>query len=344
MDPLLLLSQVLLFALGANAVAVSAPELLPGHLLRLALAFFATLVAARIPLSLWVRGGLLLYLATLMLLVLTLFVGEEINGARRWINLGGFSLQPSEFAKLFLILYLARYLARHGTDHPIFGPVTLIGLGVAAVALEPDFAGALFLLLIAFLLFLAVGVPLRRILAIGVATGFVALATQGLYLSRFQHVLERIRAFMHEGGAAYQIARAKEAILAGGLLGQGPGAAMPYVPYAYNDMAFAALAFALGAVGVLLLFSAYTLVLGRGLQIAARTEGATSVVALGVTTLIVVAATLHVAVVLGLLPPTGLPLPLVSYGGSAALAFGLAFGLLHRAARETHPAPAKEGE
>ena len=342
MDPLLLLSQALLSALGANAVAVSAPELLPGHLLRLGLAFLAAFAAARIPLRLWVRAGLYLYLLSLLLLVLTLFVGEEINGARRWINLGGFSLQPSEFAKLSLVLYLAGYLARHGTDHPISGPVFLIGLGVAAVALEPDFAGALFLLALAFLLFLAVGVPLRRILAIGAASGLVALATQGLYLSHYRHVLERIHAFLAQGGGSYQIERAEAAILAGGLFGQGPGAAMPYVPYAYNDMAFAALAFALGGLGVLLLFGAYTLVLGRGLQIAARTEGATSVVALGATTTILLAATLHVAVVLGLLPPTGLPLPLVSYGGSATLAFGLAFGLLHRAAREALPAPAEE--
>ena len=344
MDPILLLSQALLFALGANAVAVSAPGLFPGHLMRIGLAFLATLAAARIPLRLWVRAGLFLYVGALLRLVLTLFIGEEKNGARRWILLHGFSLQPSEFAKLFLILYLARYLARHGTDYPIAGPVLLIGLGVAAVALEPDFASALFLLALAFLLFLDMGVPLRRILAIGLATGLVALATQGLYLSHFRHVLKRIKIFLAQEGGAYQVAQAKKAILAGGLFGQGPGAAMPHVPYAYNDMAFASLAFALGALGVVLLFAAYTMVLGRGLQIAARVEGAPSVVALGATALIVLSATLHVAVALGLLPTTGLPLPLVSYGGSASLAFGLAFGLLHRAARETLSTSAKGEE
>jgi len=334
MDPFLLMSQLLLIALGANAVAVSAPELLPGHLLRAGLALLITLGVAWTPLRLWLKASPLLYLASLALLVATLFFGVLANGAQRWLDLYGFSLQASEFAKIFLILYLARYLDRHGPDYPIAGPVGLVGVGVALVLLQPDFTSALFLLGLAALLLIAAGVPARRLIAIGTSAFFAALAVSGIFAGRLAHVFERLKAFF-SGENSYQVKQGLKAIHEGGLFGQGPGASLyPPVPYAYNDSAFAALAFALGAVGVIVLFIAYTLILGRGLQIAFATEGATSLVALGVTAMILLEAALHVAVNLGLLPPTGLPLPFVSYGGSAMIAHGIALGLLHAAARE----------
>ncbi len=337
MDPLLLLAQLVLLALGANAVAVSAPELFSAHLFRVGLALLATLLASRLSLSWLVRGARGLYLLGLVLLAVTLFFGVEINHARRWLNLGGFLLQSSEVVKLLLVFYLARFFAHHGPDYPVFGPVSAIAFAIALVALEPDFAGAVYYLLLALFVLLAIGVPVRRLLAIGTATVLMATALQGLYLSRFRHVLARFFAFTH-GELTYQVARAREAIVAGGLFGQGPGAKMPYVPYAYNDMAFAAVAFALGLAGMLVLFLAYTVVFVRGIQIAARLEGALSVAALGLTGLIGLQAVLHIGVVLGLLPATGLPLPLVSYGGSAMLTTGVAFGLLHAASRQAFAA------
>ncbi len=334
MDPFLLLGQLLLLALGANAVAVSAPELLPGHLIRAGLALLVTLLVAYTPLRLWLRASPALYLASLAVLVLTLFHGVLMNGAQRWLEIQGFSLQASEFAKVFLILYLARYLERHGPDHPIAGPVGLVGVGAALILLQPDFTSAVFLPILAALLLIAAGVPARRLIAIGTSALATAVAVSGIFAHRLSHVFERLRAFM-EGKDIFQVSRGLEAIKNGGVFGQGPGATLyPPVPYAYNDAAFAALAFALGAVGVLVLFLAYTLILGRGLQIAFTTEGATSLVALGVTAMILLEAALHVAVNLRLFPPTGLPLPFVSYGGSTMLAHGLALGLLHAAARE----------
>lgn len=333
MDPLLLVAQLVLLALGANAVAVSRPELFQGHLVRAGIALLATLLASRISLPWLVRQARGLYLLGLLLLAVTLFAGVEINHARRWLLLGGFLLQSSEIVKLLLVFYLARFFAVHGPDYPVFGPVSAIAFAVALVALEPDFAGAVFLLLLALFILLAIGVPMRRLLAIGVATVLMATALQGLYLGRFRHVLARFNAYLEGGELTYQIERARRAILEGGLLGQGPGAPMPHVPYAYNDMSFATVAFALGLVGVVILFLAYTVVFIRGMQIAAHLEGALSVAAIGLTGMIGLEAVLHIGVVLGLLPATGLPLPLVSYGGSAMLTTGVAFGLLHGAAR-----------
>jgi len=332
-DPLLLLAQFVLLGLGANAVAVSQPELFQGHLLRMGIALLATLLGSRLPLPWLVRQAKGLYLLGLLLLTITLFAGVEINHARRWLSLGGFLLQSSEIVKLLLVFYLARFFAVHGPDYPVFGPVGAIAFAVALVALEPDFAGAVYLLLLALFILLVIGVPMRRLLAIGAATVLMATALQGLYLSRFRHVLVRFNAYLHGGELAYQIERARQAILEGGLFGQGPGAPMPHVPYAYNDMSFAAVAFALGLVGVVVLFLAYTVVFIRGMQIAAHLEGALSVVAIGLTGMIGLEAVLHIGVVLGLLPATGLPLPLVSFGGSAMLTTGLALGLLHAAAR-----------
>jgi Bacterial cell division membrane protein len=216
-------------------------------------------------------------------------------------------------------------------------------LAVSLVAMEPDFATAVFHLFLALFILLAIGVPWRRLIAIGVFSLLIATSLQGLYLSRFGHVFERFRAFFAGEDGVYQVLRAKEAILAGGLFGQGPGATMPYVPYAYNDMAFAALAFALGWLGVTLLFLAYSIIFFRGMQIAVRLEGGLSVVALGVTAMVTLQAAVHTAVVLGMLPVTGMPLPLVSYGGTSLVASGLALGVLHAAARAAFagPKPAK---
>ncbi len=339
MDPLLLLAQLILLALGANAVAVSQPGLFADHLFRVGLALLATLLASRLSLTWLVRHARGLYLLGLALLLATLFAGVEINHARRWLAIGGFPLQTSEVAKLLLVFYLARFFAVHGPDYPVFGPVSAIAFAVALVALEPDFAGAVYLLLLALFVLLAIGVPMRRLLAIGAATVLMATALQGLYLSRFRHVLARFQAYLTGGDLAYQIERARQAILEGGLFGQGPGAAMPYVPYAYNDMSLAAVAFAMGLLGVAVLFLAYTVVFVRGMQIAAHLEGALSVVAIGLTGMIGLQAVLHIGVVLGLLPATGLPLPLVSYGGSAMLTTGVAFGLLHAAARRAFAEP-----
>ena len=338
MDPFLLMSQLLLMALGANVVAVSAPELFPGHLLRAGVALAVTALVAYLPLRLWVRTSVWLYLLSLILLLLTVFFGVQKNGAQRWLEYKGFSLQASEFAKIFLVLYLAGYLERHGTDHPIAGPVLLAGVGAALVLIQPDFTSALFLLALAALLLIAAGVPARRLFAIGFATSLIAVAVSGIFAIRLHHVTERLNAFF-SGKDIYQVSQGLKAIQQGGVFGEGPGAVLVPVPYAYNDSAFASLVFALGAVGAIVLLIAYTLILGRGLQIAFATEGATSLVALGVTATLLLEATLHVAVNLGLLPPTGLPLPFVSYGGSNMIAHGFALGLLHAAAREARQKP-----
>lgn len=332
MDPILLLSQGLLYALGAIAVAISDPEAIPKHLLRIAVSLVATLVASRIPLRVWIRYGPILFLFSIVLLALTLAFGETHHGSKRWLAFHGFRFQPSELTKLAVIFYLVQNRKRHGADHPIAGPVILFGLAAALILLEPDFSGSVLFFAIALVGLLTLGVPLRRIVAFGIFSSLLALALFGLYQKLFAHVRERIQAFFQ--GTHEQVLLAKKAILAGGVFGQGPGAKLHYIPFSSTDMTLAVLAYGLGVIGVVLLIVAYTLVLCRSLSIARQAPESTGAIAVTLTVMILLSAFLHIAVVLGLFPVTGLPLPLVSYGGSAMLIYGLAFGILHRAARE----------
>ncbi len=349
MDPILLLAQLILMAVGLNAIAAAQPSLFDDHLLRLGLGLFATLFAALVPLRLPLRWARPVAGSLLVLALLTLIFGHDARPghdyARRWISLGGFNLQPSDFLKLGLVLYMARFFEDKGQDTRILGLVGMVGVGAALVAMEPDLATAGFLLLFATALMLVIGVPLRRLLAVAVASAFLAMALYGPYASHFHHVEKRLagyrpaaqtltQAIRPQGARLNQQQLAIRALLRGGLFGQGPGGRMPRVPYAYNDMVFAAVGYALGFLGLVLVFFSYSLIFARALQAAAALEGARSILAAGLALLILLQAAVHIAVVLGLLPPTGIPLPLVSYGGSAMLTFGLAMGMLHRATRE----------
>lgn len=334
MDPILLVGHLLLLALGANVVAASEPDLYTRHLVRAGLSLLAAFLASRIPIKKLVDVSLYLYVGGLLLLLATLVYGVDQNtNSLRWLNIGGFSIQPSEFIKLFLILYLARFLSKNGPDHLISGPAVMAGAAAVLVVMQPDLDTAAFILLLTTLILVIAGVPIRRLFGIGVAALLTVMATQGFFIKRLSYVTRRLEAFLKKEQVD-QTASAQEAIARGLPFGRGPGDPVRGVPLAHNDMAYAALTHSLGVIGSLILFSAYTLILGRGLQIAARTSGAVSITALGVTLMIALEAALHIAVVTGLLPVFGLPLPLVSYGGSSMLTFGLAIGLLHSAARE----------
>ncbi len=349
MDPYLLLAQLLLSGFGLVVVATAAPGLFVSHAAKLGVALLVTLVTSRASLPFFLKWARWLYAGAVLLLFLAILIGVDVRPgkdyAHRWLVFGGISFQPAELSKLLLVFYLARFFEDHGTDYPVLGPVTVIALAVSLVAMEPDFATAAFHLILALFILLAIGVPWRRLFAIGISSFLIAMSLQGLYLSRFGHVLERFRAFFSGEQGVYQVVRAKEAIVAGGLFGQGPGASMPYVPYAYNDMAFATLAFALGWLGVTLLFLAYGIIFFRGMQIAVNLQGGISVVALGMTAALTLQAAVHTAVVLGLLPTTGIPLPMISYGGTSLVASGLALGFLHAASNAAFPrGKAERGE
>lgn len=347
MDPILL-SGLLLLTFGLLGVEVAEPGLLEEHLLRVGLALLALLGGSLLSVRFLLRHALWLLLGNLFLLALVLLVGSGPYGVRRWFDLGPLAFQPSELAKVSLVLYLASFVGRRGEDYPILGPALLVGGTVGLVLVEPDFATALFLLLLGVSLFVLAGVPWRRLLAIGLAGLLVLAPFSGAYFNRFRYVSERFSGFLGylRGEArpeetAYQVLQAQKAILLGGPLGQGPGGSLPHLPEAHNDMVFASVVFATGWLGGLVVLFLYGLLFLRGLNLALRLQGAEGLVALGLTLYLTFQAALNIGVTLGFLPVTGIPLPLVSYGGSSLLVSGLALGLLLSLAREAGRKEAK---
>jgi cell division protein FtsW len=341
LDPILTLVQLALLGFSLVGVTAAEPGLLLPHLLKIGLGLLATLAFAfLIPPGPLLRHALGLHLGVMVLLGLVLLVGEGPGGVRRWLDLGPLQLQPSELAKVSLVLYLASFVGRKGTDYPIFGPFLILGFTAGLVLLEPDFATALFLFTLALAVLLVIGLPWRRLFSIVLSSIILALALGGSYLERFRYVAERFTAFLgfwqgraDASGEAYQVVQAQKALLAAGPFGHGPGAGLIHLPEAHNDMIFASVVYATGWLGGGMVLLLYGLLFLRGLQVALRLRGAESVLATGLTLYLTGQAAINIGVTLGFLPVTGVPLPLLSYGGSSLLVAGAALGMLSALAR-----------
>lgn len=319
------------------------PELaLPsGHILRLgALGFFAA-SALLWSAKRWRAQAYLFYAAVLMPLIWVLFAGRATNGSRRWIDLfGGFKLQPSEFMKVAVILVLARWFA----DHPkpsrlsdLFKPGVLVAVPAFLILLEPDLGTALvFVPLFLGMAWLS-GLPWRSFRWLLLLP--VLLAPIG-WLAIQDYQKERILTWWHQNelspeeiaAEGYHLHHAKLAVGSGGLtgfgFGQGPENRLDLLPERHNDFVFPVIAEEygfFGAVGFLLLYASLGITL---LAYAARYRDPFARYTLaGVGMHFLIHLSLNVGVTLGVWPTTGLPLPMISFGGSSMMASGLALGL-----------------
>ena len=355
MDRILILAQLLLMGFSVLGITAAAPEMLERHLLTLGIAFAGTLIAALVPPQWLIAQARWLYALGLVALVAVLVVGRGPAGqeeVRRWFQLGAFSLQPSEFMKLALVAYLASFFSRRGTDYPIIGPVIAIGLAAGLIAIEPDLGTALFLLFLAAFILVIIGVPFRRLIAIGLLVTLLVASIHGVFLNKFEYITDRVDAWRVMNldptllerwepdhaerirDAIYQPERARLVMRAAGPIGHGPSAELPTnLPERQNDMIFAVVTYASGWFGAGMLLLAYGLVFARGMQIATRSSGALSVLALGLTGYLTGQALMNVAVTMAIVPVTGISMPMVSAGGSGLLAAGLAFGVLQASSR-----------
>ncbi len=365
MDAILMLAQGLLVGFSVLGIVAADPAGIWRHLATLAVALLGTAVLSRVNPEYLVRIARALFVLWLLLLLWVLFEGTGPGSqqeARRWIAIGGLYFQPSEFMKVILVLYLASFFERRGTDYPIIGPVLAIGLAAGMIGAETDLGTAIFLLSLSLFILVIIGVPLRRLLAIGLLVLILTVSVHGIFQhDRFQHLYVRIDAWrvlnqdtllgrwlrfdpdlleklgskdpdyarlVHD--ALLQPRRARLIMKAAGPLGHGPGAGLPYqLPQRNNDFIFATITYATGWFGAAMLILAYALVFARGLQIATRSSGAVSVVALGLTGYLTLQALMNIAVTTAVVPVTGISLPMVSSGGSGLLAAGIAFGILH---------------
>jgi rod shape determining protein RodA len=285
-----------------------------------------------------VRLAPLLYVLTLGVLVTVFLIGRTVSGARRWIALGPVSVQPSEVFKLAFVLMLAWWFtSRWG--HTL-GRVTLaltlpiIAVPFLLIVKQPDLGTALLLLPVTLVLLVGAGVRLRLLSGLMLA-GVAALPIAWLALKDYQRerIMVYLDPFRDPLGSAYNVIQAKIAIGSGQLLGKGIAGAtqsrLAFLPERHTDFIFAVFAETWGFVGCLVLLVCYVLLLLRGFDIAATArEPVGRLVALGATALLASQVLINVGMVTGLLPVVGIPLPLMSYGGSSMVVSLAALGLL----------------
>jgi cell division protein FtsW len=302
-------------------------------------------IAARLP-SDWLRrraGWGALMAVVLCTMVLIPGLGHLAGGARRWLDLGLASFQPSELAKVAMVVALAAILAQRQRkpvrERPsLLVPILVAQVPVVLILAEPDLGNALVLELIVAVMVFCAGLRLRTL-------GLVGLAALPVFYSllvgapwRLQRVLAFIDPWAYRSTVGYQVTEALISIGSGGLTGVGLGESkhkLFFLPAAHTDFIFAIVAEELGFVGVCAVLAAVAVLVWRGLRAAVRAANSfDAYLAAGLTALIVVPSVFNMCVATGLLPTKGLPLPLVSYGGSNLVATLAAVGLLLRVHRD----------
>jgi cell division protein FtsW len=277
-----------------------------------------------------------------LVLVLLPQVGHQVGGARRWLRFGPVSVQPAEFAKLALIIFAAYSLAKKEDRLDEFAigylPHLLVGaVLVGLVVVQPDLGTAVTLAMLMFLLLVVAGVRLRY-LGATILAGIPLLA---LAITRVSYRWERLLAFINPWrdptDTGFQLIHSLFALGSGGLFGMGLGSGQQklfYLPEPHTDFILAVIGEETGLAGVCLVLLLYCLLISKGVRIALRApDRYGTYLAFGLTMVIGLQAFIHAAVVMGLLPTKGLPLPFISYGGTSLLTNCAATGMLMNISR-----------
>jgi cell division protein FtsW len=287
-----------------------------------------------------------------LLAVLLPGIGASANGASRWIAVGSFQIQPSELAKLALVLYGAHLLASRPplvrSVRTLMPYLMVVGLACLLIVAEPDLGTAIVVCLATAALLVAAGMKIRDLMLIAGVIGVVVLLAIVIEPYRMQRLTGFLNPTGDPSGAGFQVIQAKIALGSGGIFGVGLGQSLQkafYLPEAHTDMIAAVTGEELGLVGLSALVGLFGLFGYAGLRTAQRARDRyAKLLATGLTSLVLVQAIVNLFAVLGLAPLTGVPLPFVSYGNSSLLVMLAATGLLLNVARgETAAAPARRG-
>lgn len=333
-------------------VKFGSPEkLFLGHSVRVGLSLVIVLIFSRIDYHIIWRYSKMLLVFSLLCLVFVLAAGTTIKGAKRWIGYGPLNFQPSELAKFALVVHLARLLAEKQSYiknlQRAFLPMLFWIVVVAAlIALQPNFstAGVIFVLGVCMLFIGNANVLyIAGLFALGAVGG-------GIYAVAAPYRMERITDFMQQFSSMldaenirnvnYQLQQAILAFGNGGILGMGPGQSRQrdwFLPESYGDFIFSIIGEEYGFIGVLAIVVAFSLILWRGFITTRRApDDFGRFLAGGITITFALYATINMGVTTGLLPTTGLPLPFISYGGTAILFSAAALGILLNISSQAH--------
>ena len=293
----------------------------------------------------WRRIARLIYFGTLLLLLSVLVIGRNIQGASRWIVIGPAQVQPSEFAKLAIIVTLARLLSSRESFHrpgDLVGPLVHVGLPMGLIMLQPDLGTALIFIGILFGMLFVAGVPVRYLVAMlaagaGLFVAAAVVSSRGWIPIFKEYQLRRLLVFLDpysdRTGAGWNVIQSMIAIGSGGFFGKGLFAGsqtqLNFLPARHTDFIFSVIGEELGFLGAFLLLGLYYLFLSRAVHLMnhARDNFGALIIA-GVVSMIFCHVLVNVGMTLGIMPVTGLPLPFASVGGTSLVSNLLGVGMI----------------
>ncbi len=297
----------------------------------------------------WLRYAYGFFVAALVLLLAVDLIGSGAMGAQRWVNFGYFRVQPSEFMKISIVLALARYFHRITVEdlaRPIqlLVPLAIVFVPALLVLKQPDLGTAAMITVVGAAMFFLAGVRIWKFVVVGVAgLAAIPIVWRSLHFYQQQRIMTYLDPERDPLGAGYHILQSKIALGAGGFWGkgflQGSQSHLNFLPEKQTDFIFTMLAEEFGMIGGLVLITLYGLLLAYGIAMSLRCRNQFGrLVAMGVTTTFFLYIFINIAMVMGLIPVVGVPLPLISYGGTAMMTLMFGFGLLlcvhvHRDAR-----------
>lgn len=308
-----------------------------------AIGFVVMYIASKVNYRILRFLALPLYVVSLGMLVAVLLVGTGKTGEKRWINLGFTTFQPSEIAKLALIIFLAWYITKYGKEmHKFIKGLVIPGIFVVAyvglIIIEPHLSGAIIIALVGLTLMVVGGTKLFYLFGLGGAVGGIGF----IILSKTHYMQQRINIWLHPEadplGGGFQVLQALYAIGSGGLFGLGVGNSRQkrlYIPEPQNDYIFPIVCEELGFIGALLIITLFVLLIYRGFVIAMKApDRFGALLCYGIVARVAYQVLLNIMVVTNTLPPTGISLPFFSAGGTALVILMAEMGLVLSVSRQ----------
>jgi rod shape determining protein RodA len=309
------------------------------QMVRFGVSLLVMIAIALTDIRVWMKYAYIFYFISLGLLVAVELVGTIGMGAQRWIDLGIISLQPSELMKISLVLALARYFHGLGVEDVgritfLVPPLAMVGIPSALVLRQPDLGTAMMLIFVSTAIFFLAGVRMWKFWTVGIA-GLAAAPLAWNFLRDYQK--QRILTFIDPErdplGAGYHIIQSKIALGSGGVAGKGfmlgTQAHLNFLPEKQTDFIFTMLAEEFGMIGGTGLVCLYALIIAYGLAMSTRSRAQFGrLVSMGVITIFFLYVFINIAMVMGLIPVVGVPLPLISYGGTAMMTLMMGFGFV----------------
>lgn len=337
---LLCLGTIMVFSAGAPHASNNMGDtyyFIKKQLMFMPLAFLAMFVTMNIDYRKLGKWSPVFLIGSILLLIFVILFGRELNGAKRWIFIGPLNFQPSEIAKLAVILFFSYSLSKRKNELNSFFRgflpyLIILGIFGVLLLLEPHLSSTIVIFGVACVIMFTAGAKIWHfvVLSIPAIPGLIALIILSPY--RLKRLVSFLDPFKDMQGDGYQVVQSLYAIGSGGLFGRGLGKSMQkflYIPEPYNDFIFSILAEEMGFIGVVAVLLLFLVFIWRGVKIAANAPDVFgSLVAIGITSLVAIQVIINVAVVTSSMPVTGMPLPFFSHGGTSLVFLMSGIGIL----------------